>query len=226
MELTLTSPGSVLCRVSAACAFGVLSKPPLVETIARPGSGGVQLCDGIRVFRSSTLSGETTTLRGIPITTIERTLLDLATCVSNRALARAIRESVRFDHTTLAALGDALGRFRGRRGRASLAASLARYAGLPLERARSGAEIRAMEILRDAGRRLPALNVVVAGEEADLVWRGERLIIEIDGGPFHLDRGEDERKRATWEAAGWQVRRIDAEEVYQRPHHLLDLGRE
>ena len=80
-----------------------------------------------------------------------------------------------------------------------------------------------MEILRDAGRPLPRLNVRLAGEEADLSWSRRRLIIEIDGGPFHLDAGEDARKQQAWEAAGWEVRRIPADDVYERPQRLLDL---
>ena len=80
-----------------------------------------------------------------------------------------------------------------------------------------------MEILRDAGRRLPGLNRRIAGEEADLSWPAFRLIIEIDGGPFHLDVGEDTRKQAAWEAAGWEVRRLPSDDVYQRPHHLLAI---
>jgi very-short-patch-repair endonuclease len=68
---------------------------------------------------------------------------------------------------------------------------------------------------------MPRLNDRIAGEEADLSWPSERLIIEIDGGPFHLDVGEDARKQAVWERAGWEVRRIDSDDVYERPHRLL-----
>lgn len=63
----------------------------------------------------------------------------------------------------------------------------------------------------------------IAGEEADLSWLRTRLIVEIDGGPFHLDRGEDARKQGVWEAAGWTVRRIPSDDVYDRPHRLLAL---
>ena len=103
---------------------------------------------------------------------------------------------------------------------------MARYRGLPIERARSGAEVRALEVLRDAGLELPRLNVDVAGEEADLSWPRERLIIEIDGGPWHQDAGEDARKEAAWRGAGWDVLRIDSDDVYNRPHRLLALATE
>jgi very-short-patch-repair endonuclease len=165
-----------------------------------------------------------TTLHGIPITSVRRTLLDIARHFSDRGLARSVREAVRLELITVAELGDALGAYRGRRGSGRLAATVARYAGLPLVRARSGAEVRALEVLREAGRLPPRLNVRIAGEEADLSWMSSRLIIEIDGEPFHRDRGEDARKQARWEAAGWTVRRISSDGVYDRPEALLALA--
>jgi putative AbiEi antitoxin of type IV toxin-antitoxin system len=224
MGATLTAPGSVLSQVSAAAAWGTWSLPRQLETVTRPGRGGPRRHGDVLVFRSLTLDGDCTQLRGIPITRIERTLLDVARVVSERALARAMREALRLRVTTVAALGDSLGRYQGRRGSARLARAVARFTGLPAHRARSGAEIRAMGILRDAGRPLPNLNVRIAGEEADLSWPRRRLIVEIDGAPFHLDRGEDARKAAAWAAAGWKVRRLPADDVYERPLRLLDLA--
>jgi hypothetical protein len=221
---TLTAPSSVLSQVSAATARGIWSLPREFETITRPGSGGPRRHGGVLVFRSSTLAGECEVLRGIPITSVPRTLLDLAAGVSERALARALRDAVRLQLTTIGGLADRLGHYRGRRGSRRLAVAIARYTGLPLERARSGAEVRALEVLRTAGRPLPRLNVRVAGEEADLSWSRRRLIIEIDGGPFHLDVAEDARKEACWRAAGWTVRRVSSDDVYQDPQRLLELA--
>jgi hypothetical protein len=224
MAATLTAPGSVLSHMSAAAAWGFWGMQRQLEMVTRSGSGGPRRHGGVLVFRSLTLKDECTVHRGIPITSVSRTLLDLACKTSTRALARALREAVRLDLTTIDALGNDLGAFRRRRGSGRLGAALGRYSGLPLERARSGAEIRAMEILRRSGRPLPKLNVHIAGEEADLSWPGPRLIIEIDGGPFHLDVGEDARKQASWEEAGWTVRRIPSADVYERPHRLLSLA--
>jgi hypothetical protein len=223
MGATLTAPESVLSHQSAGSAWGFWGLPRQYETVTRPGNGGPRRHGGVLAFRSSTLDGECTVLRGIPITSVLRTLLDLARAVSERGLARAVREAVRLDLITIDALGDGLGRYRGRRGSRRLASTVARYSGLPLERARSGAEIRALEILRAAGRPLPRLNVRIAGEEADLSWTTPRLIVEIDGGPFHLDEGEDARKQTAWEAAGWTVRRVPSDDIYERPQRLLSL---
>jgi hypothetical protein len=222
MAATLTAPGTVLSHISLAAAHGIWSRPRPFETVTRPGSGGPRRHGGLLAYRSSTLDGDCTTLRGIiPATTVPRLLLDLSRQVTDRALARVVREAVRLGLITLPALGDALGVYRGRRGSRRLADVVARYSGLPLARARSGAEVRALEILRDAGRPMPRLNFRVAGVESDLSWPKERRIIEIDGGPFHLDVGEDARKQARWELAGWNVRRITADDVYERPGRLL-----
>lgn len=224
MAATLTAPGSVLSHMSAAAAWGLLSAPRLVECVTRPGSGGPRRHGGVLAFRSSTLDGDVMTRHGISITSVPRTLLDLTRVVGDRALARALREAVRLELTSLAELRDRLVGYSGRRGSRRLAEAAARYAGLPLERARSGAEIRALEILRDAHRPLPRLNARVAGEEADLSWPIRRLIVEIDGAPFHLDVGEDARKERAWEEAGWTVRRISSDDVYERPDRLLDMS--
>ena len=145
-------------------------------TLTAPGS----VLGSVRVFRSTTIEEDRTHLRGIPISSVPRTLLDIARVVRNRARARAVREAVRLGLVDLITLGDSLGRYRGRRGSRALAGTVARYAGLPIERARSGAEVRALEILRAADLPPPRLNVRVAGEEADLSWPGFRMIIEID----------------------------------------------
>ena len=224
MGTTLTAPESFLSHESSGAAYGFWSLPRRYEAITRPGSGGPRRHGNIVVYRSATLAGDCEELHGIPITSVARTLLDLGRVVSQRALARSVREAVRLELTTLAGLGDALGRYRGRRGAGRLAEVVARYSGLPIERARSGAEVTAMEILRDARRPLPRLNVRIAGEEADLSWPRSRVIIEIDGGPFHLDVGEDARKQACWERAGWTVRRLPSDDVYEHPRRLLDLA--
>lgn len=225
MSATLAHPGNVLSHRCASAGWQLLSwRGPL--TVTRPGNGGPRRCGRVVVHRSTTLAGNTTVLCGIPITSAPRTLLDVAPVVTERALARAVREAVRLELATLYTLGDALASAPGRRGTTRLASVLARYAGLPLERARSGAEVRSLEILRDAGCELPSLNEWRNGEEADLSWSRWSLIIEIDGGPFHLDVGEDARKQRVWELAGWTVRRISADDVYADPRRLISLLRQ
>jgi hypothetical protein len=224
MGATLTAPHSYLSHGSSSTAWEFLDVREPFVTITRPGSGGPRRHGGVLSYRSATLAGETTTLNAVPITTVPRTLVDLSGRISERRIARAVREAVRLELTTIYEIADAIGRPRGRRRTRPLAYTIARYTGLPIERARSGAEVRALEVLQHAGRPMPRLNVKIAGEEADLSWARLRLIVEIDGGPFHLDAGEDARKQACWESAGWTVRRTDASDVYNKPRQLLDLA--
>jgi hypothetical protein len=192
--------------------------------VTRPGSGGPRRLDDVFVYRSLTLAGNTMTVDGIPTTTPERAIIEMAPYVDDSGLARAVREAMRMERTNAADLLGAVDNHARRRGTRRVLRALARYAGLPINKARSGAEIRALMVLRDAGRSLPRLNEKVAGEEADLIWADQRLIIEIDGGPFHQDIGEDARKEALWRAAGWAVLRLPSDAVYNAPEQLLALA--
>ncbi len=192
--------------------------------MTRLGSGGPRRIDGLLVFRSVTLNGHTMTVDGIPTTTVERAIIEMAPYVDDRGLARAVREALRTKKTVSERLLRAVDDHLARRGTRRVLRTLARYAGLPVSKARSGAEIRALMILRAAGRPMPRLNHKVAGEEADLSWPAERLIIEIDGGPYHQDVGEDARKEAVWRGAGWTVLRLPSDDVYDAPQHLLALA--
>jgi hypothetical protein len=224
MAATLTAPGTLLSHWSAAAAWGFQRPRPGVECVTRAGNGGPVRHGRVLAHRSSVLASDGDLLNGIPITTVPRTLLDLAPRMSERALARAVREAVRLRLTSIEALVDRLAGAGQRRGSRVLRETIARYSGLPLHRARSGAEVRALEILRDAGYVLPMLNVRIAGEEADLSWPDHRLIVEIDGGPFHLDAGEDARKNECWKSLGWTVHRIPSELVYDSPPALVQLA--
>ena len=221
---TLTEPGTALTHASAAAARGIWDRRRDFEVVTRPGNGGPRRYGDLIVHRSETIAEETTAWRGIPIATVPRVLIDMAPGVTLPQLARLVREALRLGLTTAPEVVDALTtRHRGRRGARRLTLVVARYTGLPVERCRSASEVRALEVLRDAGRRLPRVNVKVAGEEADLSWPGCRVIVEIDGPDFHLDRGEDERKQRCWERAGWEVRRLPSPEVFSHPDRLLAL---
>jgi hypothetical protein len=223
MGAVLTERNSLLNLRSAAAAWGFWDRMREFETIVRPGNGGPRRTGRVLVFRAAVPDGDRDEVRGIPVTAVPRTLLDLAAHVERPALARALREALRRRLTTLEAVFERAAAARGRRGSRRLTLAVARYTGLPVDRARSYSELRAMELLRDQGSPAPLLNVRIAGEEADLSWARHRLIVEIDGGPFHLDAGEDARKEACWRAAGWTVRRLPSGHVHTHPERLIAL---
>lgn len=223
---TLTEQDTYLSHESGGVAYGAIAYERPLITVTRPGNGGPRRHGGLLVYRRLSLDGEVGKLRGVAITCPERTLLDLACVLSPKALRSALRTMIRLQHTTIARVaGFAIAR-RKRRGARKLLRAAALSADLPIERARSGAEVQALIVFREAGFEVPALNRRRAGEEADLSWARHRLIVEVDGGPFHLDVGEDARKQAIWEAAGWTVRRIPASDVYDHPARLLALAPE
>ena len=61
-----------------------------------------------------------------------------------------------------------------------------------------------------------ALKLLDRGYEVDCVWRGARLIVELDS-RLHLDHGKFERDRARDRAltiAGWRVVRVTWEHIH------------
>jgi very-short-patch-repair endonuclease len=221
---TLTTPTSVLSHASAAACWGIRRTRTRLETITRPGDGGPRQMAGLLVLRSKTLDGNTTLHEGIPITTAARTLIDLAPHLNSKQVGRALREALRLKATSTQLLFNALATHAGRRGTRKLKELATRYAALPLNRTRSDAEGLALELLQEAGVEQPRVNIEIAGEEADLVWPEHKLIIEIDGPQYHQFPAEDERKQRRWENAGYAVRRIPSDAVYDDPARLIALA--
>jgi very-short-patch-repair endonuclease len=139
---------------------------------------------------------EITVHDGIPVTTVARTLLDLAAVVPQDQLERAVREAeVRglADATPLPVL---LERHRGRKGTKALLAVMPRAND---GRTKSELEEAFLRFLDARGLPRPKLNRHVAGKERDCVYADQRLVIELDGwwshgkARFHADRGRDRR---------------------------------
>ena len=218
----LTTHDTVLSHAAAAACWGFLRYIG-TETVTRPGDGGPRRSRKLVVHRSTTLDGAVTRHGGIPITTPERTLIDIAPDLGDRDLGRAFREAIRLRLTTARRILAAVRRHDRRRGTSRVRRLALCYGGLPYARTRSNAEAVALEILHDAGVEPPVVNERVAGEEADLSWPRRRLIVEIDGPRYHRFRDEDARKERAWAEAGYTVRRISSDDVYARPERLVEL---
>jgi hypothetical protein len=223
---TLTTPRSVLSHASAAASYGVRPNPGSFETITRPGKGGPVRIGDLLVLRSSTLgpvAGSTSASRdiahdrGLPRTTIERTLVDLAPTLPARQLRKLFREALRLRRTTAPKVSATLARHPGRRGSAELRELADRYVRLPIDRCRSDGEAMALELLDRHHRPIPLVNTLVAGSEADQYFPDHRLVVEIDGPGFHVLRDDDARKTAVWRAAGLTVRRVSSDDVFDHP---------
>jgi very-short-patch-repair endonuclease len=219
----LTSPGTVLSHASAAACFGLRPVVGGAVTVTRVGSRGREHSRGLHVSYSLTLRRQITEHDGIPITTVERTIIDLWPHLSPRARSRMLREGLRQRSTTAPRMYAAIRAHRGRRGVASLRLEVEALGDLRLERCRSDAEAWAVALIADAGLAPPEVNEDVAGEEADLCWPDARRIIELDGPSYHVLRDADVRKTKVWRAAGFDVLRLPTDALYADPECLLDL---
>ena len=217
----LSTPDSVLSHGSASACWGFHRFDRGFEVVTRPGRGGRRRHAALLVFRRALPEGDVTRRNGLPITTAARTLVDIAVGLEDKRLGRAFREAVRLRTTTATRVLECADRHRGRPGAWRLGALASRYATIPYERTRSDAEGRGLEVLFDAGAKMPLVNVRVAGEEADLVDPDRGVILEIDGPQYHQFRAEDERKAAAWRKAGFEVRRIASDAVYAAPQELV-----
>jgi hypothetical protein len=222
---TLTAPHTFLSHASAGACWGFRSFDGSFEVVTRPGIGGPKRMASLLVCRSSVLVDDVTVHDAIRITTAPRTLVDLAGSIGPTATRRAFREALRLRCTTAAAIQETAARFPRRKGSSLLADLGRRYAALPYGRARSDAECCGLEVFHDARHDPPELNVRISGEEADFVWRERRLIIELDGPQFHLFADEDLRKQRLWERAGFEVRRLPTDAVYETPERLAALAK-
>jgi very-short-patch-repair endonuclease len=214
MAAVLTyGPHAVLSHRAAAALWGMRGGARVEVTLP----GGRRGRDGIQVHRSVLPADERTTHRGIPTTTVPRTLLDLSAVVTKRHLRGALREAEHLRLSDPLSLHDLIARNPHRPGLKAIKALLAE-ASVGARIIRSELEERFQDFLVRAGLPLPQTNVVIEGYEVDCVWREQRLIVELDGHASHspthafeLDRARDRRL----EAAGWRVIRITWRQLEQ-----------
>jgi very-short-patch-repair endonuclease len=159
------------------------------------------------VFHRAELPGDERTVRdGIPVTTVPRTILDLATVLDVRGIEKAINEAEIKCLWDELSLHDLLHRYPRRPGNRNIRAALDKRSegATPTK---SDLEELLIRFADRAGLERPETNVVIEGIEVDCVWRRQRVIIEIDGWETHKTRAAFERDREKsriLQAAGWR----------------------
>jgi hypothetical protein len=204
-------PGAVLSHRSAAALWDIRRSSMSGVEVSIASTAGRMRRDGIVLHRVPTLRADQVTIHdGIPVTTVARTLVDLAEVVPFRALERAADQAEtvrRFDLASLRAVIEANPR---RRGCVRVARLLDEHAiGTTLTR--SELEERFLAICAEAGLPRPEVNSRVAGLEVDFLWRAQRLVAETDSRRYHATRRAFERDRerdAMLLVAGYRVVRF------------------
>jgi very-short-patch-repair endonuclease len=168
----------------------------------------------IHARRSSLPDDERTVVDGIPVTTVPRTILDLAAVAPRRQLERALNEMEVQRLTDRLSIPALLERYPRRRGTAMLRGLLDEGAEAGGSTRNDFEELFAL-LLDSCGLPRPRFNadVSVAGRffSVDCLWQGERLIVELDGGAVHRTHQafESDRERDRLLVVdGWRVMRV------------------
>ena len=120
----------------------------------------------------------------IPVTSLARTLVDLADVLPERQLANAVHEAEVQRLFDLTQVQRVLERLPGRRGRHKLNRVLSAYRDVqPFTRSR--AERLVLRMCEDHGLLTPRTNTWVGAHEVDFYWPEAKLVLEFDGGAVH-----------------------------------------
>lgn len=213
--------GAVISHRSAAALWGIRpnNRKPIDVTV--PGRSRRRR-KGIDVHLVRHLDPrDVTTIDGVPVTTLARTLLDLAESIPRSQLPRAIAEADYQGLFDLKAVDELLGRSPGRRGLKPLTAAL----GDPASRLRTRSDLEAdfLQFCRQRDIPLPNVNTYLEGREVDMAWPEQRLIVELDGYQVHRTRKAfeaDRRRDAEHLLRGLHTLRVTAHWLTREPDDL------
>jgi hypothetical protein len=148
-----------------------------------------------RVHFSSILADEDRSFcDDLPVTSVPRTLLDLAIRSRPAGLDRLLERAERQQLFDLGAIEALLDRAGGHPGRKRLRQALVIYQP-DAAFTRSGLERRFLELVRKAGLPTPSMNYNYAGFELDAYWEREQFAVELDVYETHGSRAAFERDR-------------------------------
>jgi very-short-patch-repair endonuclease len=213
--------GAVLSHLSAAAFWHLIRYVPRIHDVLVPRRH--KPVEGIRFHKCVHLDPlDAMKYRGIPVTTVARTLVDLTDVLTTEELANVIHEAQYRERFNLEATQRAMERANGRRGLKKLSeaidASLNGSAGT-----RSRNEQEFLKLLKAHGLPKPKVNTHVLGIEVDCHWPQHKLVAEIDG-PGHArprTQREDRAVDAALTTAGYTILRGTPQEVLAAlPHEV------
>jgi len=180
-------PGSLLAGRAAGHLWSLIKgRPPPPEII----SPTTRTMPGITVHRARIAPEEGRRL-GIPVTSVPRTLVDLAASLAPSPLARVCHEAGVLYGVTPGQVEAVL----ARRPNAPGAKALRRVMHGDEPVLLSRLEARFLARIKEAGLPLPETNRPAGGHRVDCRWPEQRLTVELDSYRFHSSRQSWERDR-------------------------------
>ena len=168
---------------------------------------------GVRIHRVKPF--ELVTKDGFPVTSVMRTLVDLAATEPGPRVERAYEHA---DRLGLLDINFLEAECAGRRG-SKLLRQLVEE-GREAPRSKNELERALLDVCRHHGIPLPSQNVMVHGVEVDAYWPDSRLVVELDGYEWHKTRKafeEDRRRDAFLARYGIRVLRFTWRQLTRQP---------
>ena len=215
--------GSAFSHTTAAWLWRLVEAEPKRIHLTVPGRRSS--LPGVRVHRSRHV--ESVEHRGFRVTSVARTLVDLAATLSYRDLRRALAEA---DYRKLLSVDEVASVLKpGLHGSRTLRRALGQH--LPqLACTLSVLEERFLELCETAGLPLPEINAQVAGMKVDAMWPEQRLIAELDGATAHRGWAQvnrDRERELLLRQVGFRVVRYTWQQITERSAQVTaDLWRE
>jgi predicted transcriptional regulator of viral defense system len=225
MAALLASYPSVASHLSAGWLWGLLrSRPGTIHVTSRSPRHGKR--DFIE-HRADLARSDLARRDGIPVTSLARTILDLAVDSRPRTVSRFIRQADDDKTFDLRAMEDLLARTKGHRGQAKVRAALEIYDATPVF-TRSDIEKRFYEVVAAAGLPAPSMNCFVGGFEIDAYWADHRFGVELDIYETHGSRlsfEEDRERDDELLLAGIETTRVTGPRLAREPEAVVESVR-
>jgi very-short-patch-repair endonuclease len=209
---------AVLSHWAAAAHWDLLATSRTVIDVVVLGNRVGQ--KGIKVHCVRQLDRTERTIRDqIPITTVPRTLLDLAAVATERQLRRATNEATRQGWLNSKVVNELCARHPGRSGIKPFKAVIAAV-NPGTRRTRSDLEDDFLTLCRHEKLPTPNVNTKVEGVEVDIHFPGTRLIVELDSYEYHRTPQEfdnDRRRDAYLKTKGYEVLRVSDQWLNTNP---------
>jgi predicted transcriptional regulator of viral defense system len=218
---------SVLSHRSAAGLWRIARPGGAVE-LTVPTTAGRRRRRRVIIHRTGSLpADEVTRHNAIPVTTVPRTLLDLAEIATRRELERALDEAQFIRRLDLPATRAVLDRHPSRTGARRLARALDDHV-IGTTRTNDGLEEDFFLMCRSAGIPAPLVKEQIGPYEVDFLWPDARLVIETDDRASHERNSTYEADRdrdAYLDDLGYRVRRYTWRKIKSEPEEVLSAIR-
>lgn len=185
-------PGAALSYGSAAALWGIERECRGAVEISVP-VPSVRRHSGVLVHRRPNLQvAEVVIQNGIPVTSVVRTLIDIAARLNQSDIERAVNAADRLGLIDPETLAEALAQHPGKRGVGALRNTLCertfRLTDSELER-------RFLRLVGEMGLPMPLTQQRLNGFRVDFVWPELKLVVETDGLRYHRTPAQQVRDR-------------------------------